>query len=175
MRQLGKVCTSSSLLALSLFPLSVVAQITGASDFVEDGAELRRVATGFAFTEGPAAARDGSIFFTDQPNNRIMRWEPNGEVGVYLEDAGRANGLYVDDDGNLLACADENGQLWRISPAKEIEVLLADPDGRQLNGPNDLWLAADGGIYFTDPYYQRDYWTRSEADFDTQNVFYLSP
>jgi gluconolactonase len=163
------------MLAVLLLPVSGFAQITGASGLVADGAELRRVATGFAFTEGPAARRNGSVFFTDQPNNRILLWEPDGTVSVYLEEAGRANGLYVDDEGSLLACADENGQLWRISPAKEIEVLLSDPDGRQLNGPNDLWLSADGGIYFTDPFYQRDYWTRTEPDFDTQNVFYLAP
>jgi gluconolactonase len=42
-----------------------------------------------------------------------------------------------------------------------------------LNGPNDLWIDAKGGIYITDPYYQRDYWTRKKPDLAAQNVYYL--
>lgn len=175
MNLFGTVRTQPLLLATLLFPIAVAAEVSVAAGVVAAGAELQRAATGFAFTEGPAAQRDGSVFFTDQPTNRILKWDVDGTVSVFLDNAGRANGLYVDDAGNVLACADEQGQLWRISPTKDIEVLIADPDDKQFNGPNDLWIAADGGIYFTDPYYQRDYWTRTESDLDTQNVYYLAP
>lgn len=150
-------------------------EVGGLSDLVAEGARPERVATGFAFTEGPAAHPDGRVFFTDQPNDRIHVWHPDGDVGVFLEPAGRSNGLYVDDEGNLLACADGPGELWRVAAPDDIDVLAADWRGRRLNGPNDLWVAPDGGIYFTDPYYQRDYWTRTSPDLDRQAVYYLSP
>lgn len=142
---------------------------------VAEGAELTRVAAGFSFTEGPAADRDGNVYFTDQPNNRILKWHIDGAVSVFMENAGRANGLYFDTSGDLLACTDEAGQLWRISPGKEVTVLVADVDGKRMNGPNDLWVSAEGGIYFTDPYYQRDYWSRTDPEIESQNVYYLSP
>jgi gluconolactonase len=44
-----------------------------------------------------------------------------------------------------------------------------------LNGPNDVWLRANGGLYFTDPFYKRDYWKRGPMEQDVQGVFYLAP
>jgi gluconolactonase len=142
---------------------------------IAEGAKLQQVATGFAFTEGPAADAGGNVYFTDQPNNRILKWAADEGVSVFLEDSGRANGLYFDEAANLLACADEQGQLWRISPDKTVEVLLRDYHGRRFNGPNDLWVAPDGGIYFTDPYYPRDWWSHTEPELDSEAVYYLSP
>ena len=75
-----------------------------------------------------------------------------------MENAGRSNGLYFDHEGNLLSCADEKNQLWKISPDKEVEVLINDFEGKKLNGPNDLWVDPQGGIYFTDPFYKRPWW-----------------
>ena len=143
------------------------------SSIIAKGATLTRVSTDFIFTEGPAVDKDGSIFFTDQPNNRIMKWHTDGTISVYLENAGRANGLYVDHQGNLLACADEKNQLWKISPDKKVTVLIKDVDGKKLNGPNDLWEDPKGGIYFTDPFYKRDYWTRTEKEIEQEKVYYL--
>jgi gluconolactonase len=141
---------------------------------VADGAELTRVASGFSFTEGPATDQSGNVFFTDQPNDRILKWSTDGTVSVYMEGAGRANGLYFDRSGGLLACADADNQLWRISPDKEVSVLVADVDDKRLNGPNDVWVSNAGGTYFTDPYYQRDYWSRTEPEIGSENVYYLS-
>ena len=83
--------------------------------------------------------------------------------------------LDIDNDGYLVACADEHNQLLRISPQREVEVLLTDFEGRKFNGPNDAWVTPDGGIYFTDPYYQREWWTRTEPEMESQNVYFLSP
>jgi len=144
-----------------------------AQQLVADGATLVRVASGFAFTEGPAADDEGNVFFTDQPSNRILRWSTDGSISVFMDDAGRANGLYFDAAGRLLACADANNQLWRISAGKDIEVLVSDIDGKRLNGPNDLWVTREGGIYFTDPWFQRDYWSRDEPEIESENVYFL--
>ncbi|MGB3852673.1 MAG: SMP-30/gluconolactonase/LRE family protein [Tunicatimonas sp.] len=145
------------------------------SEIVAPGASLQQVAADYKFTEGPAADAQGNVFFTDQPNNRIMKWATDGTVSVFMEDAGRANGLFFDRQGNLIACADEKNQLWQISPDKEVTVLVNDFKGKRLNGPNDLWVDPKGGIYFTDPYYQRDYWTHTEKEIDNEQVYYLAP
>lgn len=129
----------------------------------------------FEFTEGPASDREGNVYFTDQPNNKIHKWSvKDGSVSVFMEEAGRANGLYFDHHGNLLAAADENSQIWKISPEKEVEVLISSFNGNRLNGPNDIWVAPDGGIYFTDPYYQRDYWERTEKEIEAELVYYIN-
>ena len=142
---------------------------------VAKGASLTQVASDYKFTEGPAADADGNVYFTDQPNNRILKWSPEKGVEVYMENAGRANGLYFDHHGNLLACADQDNQLWRIGPGKNVKVLIKDFGGKKLNGPNDLWVDPKGGIYFTDPFYKRKYWTRTEKEIEQENVYYLSP
>ena len=133
------------------------------------------VSSEFIFTEGPAADPEGNVFFTDQPNDRIMKWATDGSLSVYMEGAGRANGLYFDNNGNLLACADLDNQLWKLDKDKKVTVLVNDFDGKKLNGPNDLWVDPKGGIYFTDPFYKRDYWTRTEKELEKECVYYLSP
>ncbi|RPJ39512.1 MAG: SMP-30/gluconolactonase/LRE family protein, partial [Planctomycetaceae bacterium] len=76
----------------------------------------------------------------------------------------------------LLACADAKNELWLITPSKKVTVLLKDYQGKLLNGPNDLWIAPNGGVYFTDPLYKRNYWTRDPAmQQDGQHVYYLAP
>lgn len=127
----------------------------------------------FSFTEGAAVDKKGNVFFTDQPNNKIWEYDVNGQLSLFLDSAGRSNGMYFDAKGNLVTCADEHGQLWRITPDKKVSVLLKDYQGKQLNGPNDLWIDAHGGIYFTDPYYQRSYWQRTQPDLEGEKVYYL--
>ncbi len=145
-------------------------------ELVADQAKLNLVAADYKFTEGPAVDKNGDVYFTDQPNNRIIKWTAlDNSVSVYMEDAGRANGLYFDHDGSLLACADEKFELWRIDKAKIPKVLIDEFQGKKLNGPNDLWVDAKGGIYFTDPYYQRPYWERKEKEIEKERVYYLTP
>ncbi len=151
--------------------LSVKAQ----SSVIEDGAELNLISDQFSFTEGPAADSDGNIYFTDQPNNDIWIYGNDGELTLFMDESGRSNGLYFADNGNLLSCADNENELWSITPEKEVSVLVDGYNGRRLNGPNDLWIDPDGGIYFTDPYYQREYWERTEKEIEEERVYYLTP
>jgi gluconolactonase len=144
-------------------------------NIIAKGAVLKKLSDQYSFTEGPAADKKGNIFFTDQPNNRIMKWSINGELSVYMENAGRANGLYFDHEGNLLACADEKNEIWKIDPHKNVTVLVNDFEGKRLNGPNDLWVDPKGGVYFTDPFYKRDYWTHASKEIEKECVYYLSP
>jgi gluconolactonase len=127
----------------------------------------------FAFTEGPAVDRKGNIFFTDQPNNKIWEYDANGKLTLFMDSCGRSNGLYIASNDHIIACADENDELWSIGPDHKVKVLLKDIDGRRMNGPNDLWIDPAGGIYFTDPYYQRPYWNRTGPDIKGEKVYYL--
>lgn len=145
-----------------------------AEPIAAEGAKLEKLAEGFKFTEGPSVDADGNVFFTDQPNDRIHKWSTDGTVTVFLEPAGRSNGLCFDEDGNLWACADEKNELWKINPDGSHEVVVDGYDGKLLNGPNDLWIHPAGGIYFTDPFYKRDYWQRGPSE-QTKGVYYLSP
>ena len=146
------------------------------TSLIAKDAEVQLVSSGYSFTEGPAVAPNGDVFFTDQPNDRILKWTAkDNTVSVYMEPSGRSNGLYFDHDGNLLACADEKNELWSIDPNKNVTVLIEDFQGKKLNGPNDLWVDPKGGIYFTDPFYKRPYWSRTEQELEKQNVYYLTP
>jgi gluconolactonase len=157
-----------------LLTLSVSAQKK--SPVIAAGASVEMLADGFRFTEGPAVDKEGNVYFTDQPNNKILKWSVNGELITFHADAGRANGLYFDHHGNLLSCSDMDNELWSIDMQGNPTVLVADYDGKKLNGPNDLWVHPNGGIYFTDPLYKRPYWTRDpEMQQDGEHVYYLSP
>lgn len=145
------------------------------SAIVRPGATLTKLAGGFAFTEGPACDAHGNIFFTDQPNDRILKWSVDGKLSTFLQPSGHANGLCFDSHGNLWACADEKNELWRISPAGKAAVVVTDYGGKLLNGPNDVWVRPDGGLYITDPFYKRDYWNRGPMEQAIQGVYYLPP
>jgi len=140
---------------------------------INPGDTLRLISSQFSFTEGAAVDGKGNVFFTDQPNNRIWEYDLHGRLSMFLDSAGRSNGMYFDKKGNLVTCADEQDQLWSITPRKKVTILLKDIGGLRLNGPNDLWIDDRGGIYFTDPYYQRPYWTRTKSDLDGMKVYYL--
>ena len=139
-------------------------------------ATVERLAGGFAFTEGPAADGLGTVYFTDQPNDRIMRWGADGTLSTFMSPCGRSNGLCFDGAGRLLACADERNEMWSIDVAtRAVTVLIQGFDGKLLNGPNDVWAHPRGGAYFSDPYYARDYWTRGPAEQDGEHVYFLAP
>lgn len=142
---------------------------------IAPGAKVEKLADGFKFTEGPAADAAGDVYFTDQPNDRILKWSTEGKLSTFLEPCGRANGLCFDSQGQLWACADEKNELWSIDPQGKHTVVLRGYDGKLFNGPNDLWIRPDGGIYFSDPFYKRPYWKRGPSEQDVQAVYYLSP
>ncbi len=161
------------LLIVACSPALVWAEDSG---IIAPGAKLEKLAGGFKFTEGPSCDKEGNVYFTDQPNNRILKWSVDGKLSTFLEPAGRANGLCFDDNGKLWACADENNELWTIDvPSGRHTVIVSDYQGKLLNGPNDVWIRPDGGVYFTDPYYQLDYWKRVATEQDQEATYYLTP
>lgn len=92
-----------------------------------------------------------------------------------MQPSGRSNGLAFDRNSYLWACADEKNELWQIAPDKSVTIIPSGYKDKLLNGPNDLWITAGGGVYFTDPFYKRSWWSHTVMPQDIQGVYYLSP
>ncbi len=156
--------------------LSAASALADDASIIASGAKLEKLAGGFVFTEGPSVDEKGNVYFTDQPNDRIMIWSTDGKLSTFMQPCGRSNGLCFDAKGALWACADEKNELWRIDvKTGRHEVVVKDYRGKLLNGPNDVWVRPDGGLYFTDPYYKRPYWKRGDSEQDNEATYYLSP
>jgi len=142
-------------------------------EFVADDAELTR-ATVIAFTEGPAYHADGSVYFSDIINNRIMKLSADGKLSVFRENSGRANGNMFDQQGRLVTCEGAEmgpGGGRRIIRTNletaEVTVLTERFEGKRYNAPNDLAIDNHGRIYFTDPCYG----DRSIMEMDVEGVY----
>ena len=157
-------------LCLSAWVATSFAESVGAP-----GAKLEKLAGDFKFTEGPTCDRAGNLFFVDQPNNRIMEWSVEGKLSTFLQPSGYANGMCFDAADNLIACADEHNELWSIAPDKKVTVLVKDFGGKYLNGPNDVWVAPNGGLFITDPFYKRGWWNHDTMALTNEEVYFLSP
>jgi len=142
---------------------------------IAKNASVQKAGEGFIFTEGPAVGPDGRVYFTDQPNDRIHIWDENKGISLYLEGTGRSNGMYFNAKGELVTCADEKNQLAYFDENKNLIPIHEGFDGKYLNAPNDLWIAPNGGIYFSDPYYHRKWWEEGHKEIqDVRGVYHLN-
>jgi gluconolactonase len=118
-------------------------------------AAIERIATGFRWAEGPAYFGDGGyLLWSDIPNNRIMRWlEDDGHVSVFRANSNYSNGNTRDREGRLITCEHDTRRVTRTEPDGTITILLDTFQGKRLNAPNDVVVAADGAIWFTNPGY----------------------
>jgi len=155
--------------------LAAVSLAAGQDSPIAKGAKIETIQGTYEFTEGPCADREGNVYFTDQPSNRIFKIDLAGKVTVFMENAGRSNGMNFDRSGNLISCADEKTELWLIAPDGTKTVLAEGFEGKAFNGPNDAFVRDDGGIYITDPFYRRSWWTHTSMPQDKQAVYYLAP
>jgi len=153
----------------------VAGQAGAAASIIAPDAKVVLLSDTFKFTEGPAPDAEGNVFFTDQPNDRICKWSVDGKLTDFMKPCGRSNGLFFDKQGNLWACADLDNEMWMIDRQGNVTIFVTGFKGKKLNAPNDLWIDARGGIYFTDPFYKRDYWNRGPREQDGQHVYYLTP
>lgn len=165
---------SLSLLLACIF-IAGFASAQTKSKLIAKNAEIKKVGDTYKFTEGPAVAPDGRVYFTDQPNDRIHVWDEYKGVSLWLEGTGRSNGMYFNKKGQLVTCADEKNQLAYFDENKKLQVIHEGYNGKHLNAPNDLWIAPNGGIYFSDPYYHRSWWAEGHKEIqDTRGVYYLN-
>jgi sugar lactone lactonase YvrE len=135
--------------------------------------KVEQVATGFSFTEGPALAPDGSIYFSDIPNEKIHVFHPaTGETTLHRSDTGRANGLMFTPGAALLACEGGARRITRQEGMGEVTVLTDLFEEKIYNAPNDLDIDGRGGIYFTDPGYGRK---PDEMPLGVEGVYFATP
>jgi gluconolactonase len=116
-------------------------------------ASVERLYTGCRWSEGPVYFGDGRyLLWSDIPNDRILRWnEETGVVSVYRKPSNNANGNTRDRQGRLVTCEHRGRRVVRTEYDGAITVLMDSFEGKQLNSPNDVVVASDGAIWFTDP------------------------
>ena len=166
----------SSIIRVPLLAMAASLPVFAQTPPVADGAKLEKLPGNYRFTEGPSADASGAVYFTDQPNDAIYRIGEDGKVSLFLKPAGRSNGMSFAPDGILISCADEKNELWAIEVGSSKRRTIASLfGGKALNGPNDVHVMADGGLYLTDPFYRRDWWAHSAMPQDKQAVYYLPP
>ena len=123
---------------------------------VEEGSSVEQVATGFTFTEGPIWNKDGGyLLFSDMPGDVRRKWSPEEGVVEVMRPANKCNGMTYDADGNLIVCEHATSKLVRERPDGTRETVASHYLGKELNSPNDVIVADDGSIYFSDPWYGR--------------------
>ena len=155
--------------------MAVVVHSEKLSQLIDKNAEVEQIATGFTFTEGPIWMSDGSLHFSDMPGDKRRRWHPDEGVTVLRDPSNKCNGMTLDNDGNLLVCEHVTSSVVRERPDGTRETLATHWQGKELNSPNDVIVASDGSIIFTDPTYGRmpGFGLEREQDLDFQGVYRL--
>ena len=145
------------------------------SELIDENAEIEQLATGFMFTEGPIWMSDGSLHFSDMPGDKRRRWHPSEGVTVLRDPSNKCNGMTLDNDGNLIVCEHVTSSVVREKPDGTREAIATHWGDKQLNSPNDVIVASDGSIIFTDPTYGRmpGFGLEREQDLDFQGVYRL--
>ncbi len=130
---------------------------------------VQAVSGTYQFAEGPEADGQGNVFFSDVNAGKIYKWSGDGSVSVFISGLNRPNGLEFDRQGNLIVCEGGSGRLISLDAQGQISMVVDQFEGKRFNEPNDLWIDAQGGIYFTDPAYQA---ARTQPG---EYVYYISP
>jgi gluconolactonase len=144
-------------------------------ELVDENAAVEQIATGFTFTEGPIWMADGSLHFSDMPGDKRRRWHPADGVTVLRDPSNKCNGMTRDNDGNLLVCEHVTSSVVREAPDGTRETVATHWGDKELNSPNDVIVASDGSIIFTDPTYGRmpGFGLEREQELDFQGVYRL--
>jgi gluconolactonase len=142
-------------------------------ELIDENAEVEQILTGCTFTEGPIWMPDGSLHFSDMPADKRRRWHADDGVEVLRDPSNKCNGMTLDNDGNLIVCEHSTSTVVRESPDGGRETLASYWGVKQLNSPNDVIVASDGSIIFTDPTYGRlpGFGVEREQDLDFQGVY----
>ena len=116
---------------------------------VKGGTKIFLIGSGFNGGEGAISMPDGSLLFTEQGANKILKVDKDDRISTYLENTNRTTGLAYDQKGRLIGVGAMPPMVGVLAPAKAV---IADSfEGKPLLRPNDLVMDRKGGIYFTDP------------------------
>ena len=146
--------------------------------FVIFNAPLKQLATGYDWVEGPVWFGDaGCLLFSEIPSNRILRYTPGECVTTYRAPSNFSNGHTRDREGRLISCEHGGRRVTRTELDGRITVIADSFEGRPLNSPNDVIVARDGAIWFTDPHYgiMTDYEGHRAAEENARAVYRCDP
>lgn len=155
--------TCSFILLIVLFAINsasaqtVVVNDPSLSRLIDLNVQVKKLADGFRFTEGPIwNTAENYLLFSDIPANTVFKWIPDGEVVTFRTPSNNANGLTYDTSGNLLLAEHSGRKIGILDPSGSYEALVSDFKGTKLNSPNDVIVDSKGAVYFTDPPYGLD-------------------
>ena len=143
---------------------------------IDETATVDVVSDAFEFIEGPIwHPVDHHLTFSDIPGNRLYRLTGE-EVTIYREPSNMANGNTYDRQGRILSCLHGTSQVVR-EEAGQVAVIASHYDGKELNSPNDIVVARDGSIFFTDPTYGRQgqHGVQRDLELDFRGVYRIAP
>jgi gluconolactonase len=145
---------------------------------VDPAARLEKLWNGAIWSEGPVWWKDGSVTWSDIPNNRMLRWHPDTGGSVFRQPSNHANGHTLDREGRLVSCEHSGRRISRTEPDGRIVTLVDRYQGKRLNSPNDVVVKSDGTIWFTDPSYGilSDYeGIKADSEIDACHVYRFDP
>ncbi|TCM58195.1 gluconolactonase [Rhizobium sp. PP-F2F-G48] len=148
------------------------------STYVFGNGPVKQLATGFDWVEGPVWFGDlNCLLFSDIPNDRILRWSPDGGLSTFRAPSNFSNGQTRDRQGRLITCEHGTRRVTRTEYDGGITVIADRFEGKRLNSPNDVIVASDGAIWFTDPIYGifSDYEGHRSAQELPCNVYRVDP
>jgi gluconolactonase len=158
-----------------------VAAITNSERFYElvpRGAKVERLGTGFTFTEGPVWSRSGKfLLFSDMPGDARRRWDATKGVSEVARPSNKGNGMTYEVSGDLLICEHATSSLIRQRADGSRETVASHFEGKELNSPNDVVVASDESIYFSDPTYGRMpvFGVERKQELSFQGVYRVQP
>lgn len=161
--------TRATLLACCNLLLAVVASAADPIPGIGPVGEIKKLHGDFQFTEGPAADREGNIYFSDIPPAIVYRWSLDGKLTVFRKDSNSSNGLMFNAKGELVSC-EMGGRITAVSSDGQVRVLAETYRGKRFNAPNDLVIDKTGGVYFTDPHFRAP----TPLPQDARTVYYIA-
>lgn len=156
----------------------IIIEDTRMEPLLQPGARLERLWTGAVWSEGPVWWEDGSVTWSDIPNNRMLRWTPGGETSIFRSPSNHTNGHTLDREGRLVSCEHSGRRISRTEADGTVVTLVDRYDGKRLNSPNDVVVKSDGTIWFTDPPYgiiSNHEGVKAESEIGANHVYRLDP
>jgi gluconolactonase len=147
---------------------------------VDEQAEVVQLASGgYRPSEGPIWIAEGEyLLYSDVSQSRRFRWDAAHGATQVAAETNCGNGMTLDLEGRLVVCGGAQGEILRMDAdgtGAGTEVLASHYEGKRLNSPNDIVVAADGSIYFTDPWWAHMVGVDREQDLDFQGIYRIAP
>ena len=138
---------------IALWTLTLLSPRTthGDDSLIAEGAQVKKIASGMKFTEGPVWLTDeNKLVFSDIPNSKLMQWSESKGLSEFRKSE-QANGNILDLEGRIISCQHAGRNIIRINKDGSTKVLVDKFDGKRFNSPNDVAIRSDGTLWFTDP------------------------